>query len=107
MVEKLMLFGLTRQEATIYVSLYQNGAMNGYEAAKAIRASAHPEGKTIPIYAMTANTFTEDVSEAFHAGMNGHLEKPIDTALVYEILEKIVNEKKGEGTSEMGCKNFV
>ncbi len=35
MVEKLMLFGLTRQEATIYVSLYQNGAMNGYEAAKA------------------------------------------------------------------------
>lgn len=69
--------------------------MDGYEAAKAIRASAHPEGKTIPIYAMTANTFTEDVSEAFHAGMNGHLEKPIDTALVYEILQKIVNEKKG------------
>jgi len=69
--------------------------MDGYEAAKAIRASAHPEAKTIPIYAMTANTFTEDVSEAFHAGMNGHLEKPIDTALVYEILEKIVNEKKG------------
>ena len=69
--------------------------MDGYEAAKAIRASVHPEAKTIPIYAMTANTFTEDVNEAFHAGMNGHLEKPIDTALVYEILEKIVNEKKG------------
>lgn len=69
--------------------------MDGYEAAKAIRALAHPEAKTIPIYAMTANTFTEDVSEAFHAGMNGHLEKPIDTALVYEILQKIVNEKKG------------
>ena len=69
--------------------------MDGYEAAKAIRASTHPEAKTIPIYAMTANTFTEDVSEAFHAGMNGHLEKPIDTALVYEILQKIINEKKG------------
>lgn len=69
--------------------------MDGYEAAKAIRASAHTEAKTIPIYAMTANTFTEDVSEAFHAGMNGHLEKPIDTALVYEILQKIVEEKKG------------
>lgn len=69
--------------------------MDGYEAAKAIRASAHPEAKTIPIYAMTANTFTEDVSEAFHAGMNGHLEKPIDTALVYEILQKIVEDKKG------------
>lgn len=69
--------------------------MNGYEAAKAIRASVHPEAKTIPIYALTANTFTEDVSDAFHAGMNGHLEKPIDTALVYEILQKVVNEKKG------------
>lgn len=69
--------------------------MDGYEAAKAIRASSHPEAQTIPIYAMTANTFTEDVSEAFHAGMNGHLEKPIDTALVYEILQKIVDEKKG------------
>ena len=69
--------------------------MDGYEAAKAIRASVHPESKTIPIYAMTANTFTEDVSEAFHAGMNGHLEKPIDTALVYEILDKIISEKKG------------
>lgn len=69
--------------------------MDGYEAAKTIRASSHPEAQTIPIYAMTANTFTEDVSEAFHAGMNGHLEKPIDTALVYEILQKIVDEKKG------------
>jgi len=68
--------------------------MDGYEAAKTIRASAHPESKTIPIYAMTANTFTEDVNEAFHAGMNGHLEKPIDTALVYEILQKIIDEKR-------------
>lgn len=69
--------------------------MDGYEAAKAIRSLAHPEAKSIPIYAMTANALTEDVSEAFHAGMNGHIEKPIDTALVYEILQKIVNEKKG------------
>ena len=68
--------------------------MNGYEAAKAIRASLHPQALTIPIYAMTANTFTEDVSEAFHAGMTGHLEKPINTALVYNILQKIVDEKQ-------------
>jgi len=67
--------------------------MNGYEAAKAIRASIHQEAQTIPIYAMTANTFTEDINEAFHAGMNGHLEKPIDTALIYSILQKIVEEK--------------
>lgn len=86
-----------KAEVGLYEAIFmdiQMPEMDGYEAAKAIRASAHPEAKTIPIYAMTANTFTEDVSEAFHAGMNGHLEKPIDTALVYEILEKIVNEKK-------------
>lgn len=86
-------------EPGLYEAIFmdiQMPEMDGYEAAKVIRASVHPEAKSIPIYAMTANTFTEDVSEAFHAGMNGHLEKPIDTALVYEILQKIVDEKKGE-----------
>lgn len=82
-----------RSEVGQYEAIFmdiQMPEMDGYEAAKTIRASAHPQAKTIPIYAMTANTFTEDVSESFHAGMNGHLEKPIDTALVYEILHKIV-----------------
>lgn len=67
--------------------------LDGYEAAKAIRASSHKEAKTIPIYAMTANTFTEDINEAFQAGMNGHLKKPIEIANVYEILHKIVEKK--------------
>jgi len=86
-----------RAEVGQYEAIFmdiQMPEMDGYEAAKAIRASAHPEAKTIPIYAMTANTFTEDVNEAFHAGMNGHLEKPIDTALVYEILQKIIEAKE-------------
>ena len=86
-----------QSEAGTYEVIFmdiQMPEMNGYEAAKAIRACGHKEAKTIPIYAMTANTFTEDVNEAFHAGMNGHLEKPIDTALVYELLQKIILEKK-------------
>ena len=83
-----------RSEVGQYEAVFmdiQMPEMDGYEAAKAIRVSTHPEAKTIPIYALTANTFTEDVSEAVYAGMNGHLEKPIDTALVYEILQKIVS----------------
>lgn len=67
--------------------------MDGYEAAKAIRVSSHEEAKTIPIYAMTANTFTEDINEAFQAGMNGYLKKPIEIEKVYEILQKITENK--------------
>ncbi|MDO4556954.1 MAG: response regulator, partial [Lachnospiraceae bacterium] len=62
--------------------------MDGYEATRFIRESSHPQGKEIPIYAMTANAFTEDVSAALAAGMNGHIAKPIDIDALYEILEK-------------------
>jgi CheY-like chemotaxis protein len=68
----------------------QMPVMNGYEAAQAIRASDHPQAKTIPIYAMTANAFTEDVSAALSAGMNGHIAKPIDTEVLYSTLKKAV-----------------
>ena len=52
--------------------------MNGYEAAKAIRAmNDRPDGKNIPIIAMTANSFAEDVQASLDAGMNAHLSKPI------------------------------
>lgn len=66
--------------------------MNGYEAAKEIRALSHPDASAVPIYAMTANAFTEDVSAALNAGMNGHIAKPIDTQLLYEILKKVTGE---------------
>ncbi|MDD2956335.1 MAG: response regulator [Oscillospiraceae bacterium] len=62
--------------------------MNGYEATAAIRALDRPDAKEIPIYAMTANAFTEDVAAALSAGMNGHIAKPIDTKVLYETLRK-------------------
>lgn len=62
--------------------------LNGYEATAAIRALKHPDAATVPIFAMTANAFTEDVSAALNAGMNGHIAKPIDTELLYETLRK-------------------
>ncbi len=53
----------------------QMPVMNGYEATRAIRDSAHPSAKTIPIVAMTANAFSDDVRDALKAGMNGHIAK--------------------------------
>ena len=62
----------------------QMPVMNGYEAAQAIRSSTHPQSATIPIIAMTANAFAEDIKNALSAGMNAHIAKPID-------MEKIIN----------------
>ena len=52
--------------------------MNGYEATRAIRALPHPDAATVPILAMTANAYREDIDNALAAGMNGHLAKPIN-----------------------------
>ena len=56
----------------------QMPVMDGYEAARAIRSSSHPMAQTIPIIAMTANAFEEDVQAALAAGMSAHTAKPLD-----------------------------
>ncbi len=68
--------------------------MNGLDAAKAIRALERPDAKTIPIIAMTANAYDEDVRRAREAGMNGHLAKPIATALLYQTLSGLYHRPK-------------
>ena len=60
--------------------------MDGYEATKAIRALDHPKAKTLPIIAMTANVFKEDIEKCLVSGMNGHVGKPVTLA---DILEKM------------------
>lgn len=61
--------------------------MNGYEATRAIRSTAdHSDSRTIPIIAMTANAFAEDIQESLDAGMNAHLSKPI---VADELIQKI------------------
>ena len=52
--------------------------MNGYEAARLIRGMQRPDAAEIPIIAMTANAFAEDVKSALDSGMNAHIAKPID-----------------------------
>ena len=68
----------------------QMPVMNGYEAAQAIRAMDCPDAKTIPIVAMTANAFAEDVQKSMEAGMNAHLAKPVDMAALKDVLAKLL-----------------
>lgn len=65
--------------------------MDGYEAAREIRLSGHPDGKTIPILAMTADAYSGDVKKAVQAGMNTHLSKPIDVERLMSELSRLIN----------------
>ena len=78
----------------------QMPVMDGYEAANKIRASAHPCAKTIPIIAMTANAFNEDVAAAIAAGMNDHISKPINYDKLFAALGRFINKGKPQGGDE-------
>ena len=68
----------------------QMPVMNGYEATQAIRALDNPALADIPIVAMTANAFSEDIKTAEKAGMNGHIAKPLDVPKMMETLADIL-----------------
>ena len=68
----------------------QMPVMNGYDAAKAIRALANKKLAGIPIVAMTANAFAEDVQAAKDAGMNGHIAKPINIPQMVTTLKSVL-----------------
>jgi len=74
----------------------QMPVMNGYEATKAIRALDRMDAKTIPIIAMTANAYAEDVKNAKAAGMNEHMAKPIDLSRLAAIMTKYLEVKRRE-----------
>ncbi len=64
--------------------------MDGYEATREIRKLARTDAATVPILAMTANSFDEDVANAREAGMNDHIGKPIDVAALFAALDKFL-----------------
>ena len=66
--------------------------MNGLEAAAAIRRLDRADAKDIPIIAMTANAFDEDVQNSLQAGMNAHLSKPVEVDHLYDTLEKLIRD---------------
>ena len=78
--------------------------MDGYEATRQIRALPRAEAQEIPIIAMTANAFAEDVAEAINAGMNSHLSKPIDLGTLFKLLREYFAEQP-ENNQENSSKN--
>ena len=75
----------------------QMPVMNGYEATKAIRRSSHELAKKIPIIAMTANAFSEDIQHSLAAGMNAHVSKPVEM----RVLEKTIRSIKTGGGAKL------
>ncbi len=73
----------------IYMDI-QMPVMDGYQATTAIRASSHPDAQSVPVVAMTANVFTEDVEKSRAAGMNGHIGKPISVREVVDVTAKAI-----------------
>lgn len=71
----------------------QMPVMNGYEATRKIRSLEREDAKTIPILAMTANAFAEDVKDARDAGMDDHIAKPIDMEVIRKTLGKYLGKK--------------
>ncbi|MCM1174103.1 MAG: response regulator [Blautia sp.] len=71
----------------------QMPVMNGYDATRAIRACSHPQAKSIPIVAMTANAFSEDVKDALAAGMNAHVAKPIDMEQLKAAMREVLAQQ--------------
>ncbi|MDR2028572.1 MAG: transporter substrate-binding domain-containing protein [Treponema sp.] len=69
----------------------QMPVMDGYEATRKIRSMERPDAKTVPIIAMTANAYREDINKALGMGMNGHISKPIDVDTVLRTLADVFN----------------
>lgn len=88
---KLAVEAVTEKEPGYYDLIFmdiQMPVMNGYEAAKAIRASEREDLKKIPIVAMTADAFADDIRRSEEAGMNAHVSKPVDIEMLEDALKK-------------------
>ncbi|HPE95072.1 MAG TPA: response regulator, partial [Bacillota bacterium] len=72
--------------------------LDGLEAARAIRALDRPDAKDVPIIAMSANAFAEDMQKSMDAGMNAHMSKPIDPQKLYELLAQQIGACTVEST---------
>lgn len=76
--------------------------MDGHAATRAIRALEREDARAVPIIAMTANAFDEDVTAALAAGMDGHLAKPLDVQAMYRLMEEKIHGGRGERAQAAG-----
>ncbi|MDD3411794.1 MAG: response regulator, partial [Eubacteriales bacterium] len=74
----------------------QMPVLDGYQATRKIRASSHPRAASVPIIAMTANAFAEDVNAALANGMNDHVSKPIDHEKLFAVLGRVAKNREAE-----------
>ncbi len=74
----------------------QMPVMGGYDATRAIRASAHPEANSILIIAMTANAFTDDIRKAMESGMNAHVAKPVQLNKLKAAIRQVLDDEKAK-----------
>ncbi|MDE7260690.1 MAG: response regulator, partial [Oscillospiraceae bacterium] len=75
----------------------QMPGMNGYEATRAIRASSHPFAKAVPIIAMTANAFVDDVRDAIDSGMDAHIAKPVQVDKLKATIQQVLDSRTAAG----------
>lgn len=75
----------------------QMPVMDGYEATRVIRGCAHPRAKTVPVIAMTANAFVEDIKQALDSGMNEHVSKPVDMERLKQAVRSVLEPGTGDG----------
>ena len=68
--------------------------MDGCEAARAIRALPRADAASVPIIAVTANVFSEDIDRTMRAGMNGHIPKPVDAAALGRVMQQLISERE-------------
>jgi CheY-like chemotaxis protein len=94
--EAVRMFGGTPERYDVIFMDVQMPEMDGYEATRQIRALDVPRAKKIPIIAMTANVFREDIEKCREAGMDGHIGKPLDLEELFNILTAYLPKMRGE-----------
>ena len=88
--EALRMYSETPERYDLIFMDVQMPEMDGYEATRQIRALDFPRAKEVPIVAMTASVFREDVARCMQAGMNGHIAKPLDVSDIMEHLKRFL-----------------
>jgi CheY-like chemotaxis protein len=101
-IEAVDMFKANTDKYGLILMDVQMPKMDGLEATKSIRALGVERAKTIPIIALTANVFNEDIQECLAAGMNSHIGKPIDMNSMFVTLKKYMSETAAPVSGEQG-----
>ena len=74
--------------------------MDGYTATRTIRSSSHPSANSVPIIAMTANAFVDDVREAIESGMDAHIAKPVQIDNLKATIQQVLDSRAEQTTAQ-------